>query len=158
MAGDEAEAEFRTGLHPIVFVGALTMAGLVALATLLVIRNNDLAPTTNLLVALGGGLLALSAVLPTAMRWRRGTFRATPTGFAGRVGWWRPQVFEWPWSTLADVDFDQTWLGSRLGYGTVRLLTREQAVECFSHVANAPALVAVLRRRLGGRPTQRAAR
>lgn len=158
MAEGNAGAEFQTGLHPVVFVGASSMAALVGLATWMVVRNNDFPPATNARVIIVGGLLVLLSIVPTCVRWARAAFRVSADGFRGQVGWLRPHVLELPWGNVADVDLDQTWLGARLGYGTIRFLTAEQAVDGFAHVAGAAELLAAVRARLDGRPRGRSAR
>ena len=158
MTGSNASDKFQTGLHPVVFVGAVTMAALVGLATMFVVRNNDLAPSTTAGVIVGGGLLMVLSVLPTAVRWARATFAVEADRFSGRVGWLRPHALDLPWEGVADADLDQTWLGQRFGYGTIRLLTTDQVVDGFSHVARAPELLHAVRARLGMRSRSRAAR
>ena len=158
MAGDEAGGRFQTGLHPIVFVGAVTMAGLVGLATMFVVENNDLTAATNAMVIVGGIVLAAVSILPTVVRWGWAVFAMSEQGVHGRVGWLRPNVMDLSWPAVADVDLDQTWLGARMGYGTVRFLTTDQTVEGFAHVAHAPELVSLVRERIAARGRVRSSR
>src|SRR5262245_65976036 len=54
---------FRTGLHPMAFTGAVTLALFVALVVILLIRHNDLPPRTEIQIVLVGlGVEVLGAV------------------------------------------------------------------------------------------------
>lgn len=150
-----APAEFRTGLHPVVFVGASTMAAFVAVATMFVVRNNDLTLGTSVEVALVGGALTLASIVPTLVRWMGARFVVGDRGVSGRVGWLRPHVVDLTWDDIEDVDLEQTAIGRALGYGTVKLLTAAGIVDGFVHVAHAPGLVSAVRDRLRARGRSR---
>src|SRR5262249_57702451 len=61
---------FRTGLHPMAFAGALSLALFVALVVLLLIRHNDLPPATEAQIVVVGALGALVGSGPALLRWR----------------------------------------------------------------------------------------
>src|SRR5262249_39741437 len=61
---------FRTGLHPMAFTGALTLALFVALVVMLLIRHNELPPPTEIQIALVGLAVAVIGAIPSFLRWR----------------------------------------------------------------------------------------
>jgi membrane protein YdbS with pleckstrin-like domain len=155
-AGEES-VRFRTRLHPIAFSGAVGLAAFIALATGLVIRNNELPPPTQLRIALVGGLLAVAALVPATVRWRTAEFVLTTHRLRLQVRSLRLHRVELPLHEVAAVEVSASWLGSRLGYGALHVGGASGVVETFAPLARVrefrEAIVSLTQRLRGaGRP------
>src|SRR4029453_12052366 len=84
----EERVLFRTGLHPMAFSGAVTLALFVGLGGVLLLRPNALPPATQLRIALAGLAFALVGALPSLLRWRN-----TELAVTERRGLWRAGGF-----------------------------------------------------------------
>lgn len=68
---DQARAPLGTRPHPIYFAGAAGWVAFVALVVLLLVRHNELAPSTNWAIGGAGVLVAIMGVIGPVTRWRR---------------------------------------------------------------------------------------
>ena len=131
---------FRTRLHPVMFAGAIGLAGAFALVGALIIRHNDLARETNRQVAAVAAGLVVAAVAPAALRWRTADFAVTDRRVVLRPGIRRGHTVELSGAEMDDVDIDQTAVARLFGYGTLHVSGSGGGAQSFSHVAHVHAL------------------
>ena len=83
---DGSEARIRTHPHPIHFAGAASWIAFVVLVATLLIRHNELAPSTNWAIVGWAVLAALSGLVGPATRWARTWVEIDSPGGALHVG------------------------------------------------------------------------
>jgi len=117
-----ASPAVRARPHPIYFAGTAGWVLFVALATLLVIHNNDLRPATNW-EAVGWGLLAaVSGVVGPVLRWLRTSIELDDTAARCTTGLVWQSTIEVPLDGVREMAIDQSYLGQQLGYGSLRIV------------------------------------
>jgi hypothetical protein len=131
---------FRTGLHPMNFGGALSLALFVALVVVLLIRHNDLPRATEVQIALVGTLVAAQAFVRGLLRWRHTAFLLTERRLLVRSGTYRQHMLALP---LAPGVIEQEGgITSRvLDHGTVTVTGPDGQPASVAHVARARELV-----------------
>jgi uncharacterized membrane protein YdbT with pleckstrin-like domain len=108
--------------HPIYFAGAAGWVAFVALATVLVIRHNELKPATNWTVAGWGALAAISGVVGPVLRWLRTSVELDAAGARCTTGIvWRSSL-DVPLEDVREMSIDQSYVARRLGYGHLRIV------------------------------------
>ena len=140
----EERVLFRTGLHPMAFSGAVTLALFVALVVALLIRHNDLPPRTELQIALAGAALAVLGALPSALRWRNTELAVTDRRLVVSAGGLRRRRLAVPLSPAA-VEQEAGLTGGVLDHGTVMIAGPGGLSSSVGHVARARELVEVAR-------------
>jgi len=147
LAADEKVA-YTTRLHPVVFGGALELAVVVGGIVTLLIRHNDLPPSTVRQLCIGGLSLILLGALPTFVRWRTSEFVVTNRRVMLKMGLISVHTVELLLPKIEAIGVDQGFAGRLLGYGTLRITGTGGTVETFPQVAEPLALRdAVLRAR-----------
>jgi hypothetical protein len=150
--GPDERVVFRTRLHPVVLAGAASFAAFILLATALVIRHNELSPSTNLRVAMGGTALAIVSLLPAWLRWQASELAVTTGRLVVRVGLRTRHVLELPLIHVRTADVEQRGSGRMLGHGIVTVRSVDGGVERVPNVARATELRdAILRQLAAGR-------
>jgi len=152
--GGEGSVRFRTRLHPVSFTGGLGVAAFVTLATTLIIRNNELPPSTELRVGVVGAALALSALIPSWIRWRTGEFSVDGQQLRLQIRFLRWHRMELPLREVAAIEVSQSWLGRQLDYGTVHVAGPDGVVDSFAPVAHPTGLRDGVAAALPGRRTR----
>ena len=135
---------FRTGLHPMAFAGALSLALFVALVVVLLIRHNDLPPATEAQIVVAGVLVALLGSVPALLRWRHTTLVVTDRRLLVRSGTYRPYILATPLAP-GIVEQESGVTGRMLDHGTVTVMGTDGQVTGVAHVARARELVEVAR-------------
>lgn len=135
---------FRTGLHPLAFSGAATLALFVALVVGLLIRHNDLPPRTDLQIALVGGLVAALGAIPSTLRWRHTALAVTDRRLVVSAGGLRRRALSVPLGP-AMVEHDAGMTGRLFDHGTVTVAAPDGRASSIGHVARARELVEVAR-------------
>ncbi len=135
---------FRTGLHPMAFSGAASLAAFVALVVILLIRHNELPPRTELEIVLAGVGVALLGVLPSLLRWRNTELVVTDRRLLATAGSLRRRRLTVPLSP-ATAEQEAGLTGGALDHGTVTITGPEGRGSSISHVARARELVEVAR-------------
>lgn len=130
----------RTGLHPMAFSGAATLAGFIALVVTLLIRHNDLPLATDLQIALVGGLVALLGALPAIMRWAGTDIVLTDRRVLANAGGMRRRRIA---ASLdrAVIEQEGGLTGRLLNHGTLTVATADGSANSIGHVARARDLV-----------------
>ena len=131
---------FRTGLHPMTFSGAVSMALFVALVVVLLIRHNDLPQATEVEIAVVGALVAALGFVPGLLRWRRTAFLVTERRLLVTSGTFRRHGTT---ASLAPNVIEQEGgaTGRMLDHGTVTVVGDDGEPLGVSHVARARELV-----------------
>ena len=135
---------FRTGLHPMAFGGALSLALFVALVVVLLIRHNDLPAATEVQIALVGGLVAALGFLPSLLRWWHTAFLLTERRLLVRMGTYRQHTLVSPLAPGV-VEQEAGITGRMLDHGTVLVTGPDGQATGVAHVARARELVEVTR-------------
>src|SRR5262245_23249663 len=140
----EERVLFRTGLHPMAFSGAITLALFVALVVMLLIRHNDLPAATEVRIALAGlGVAALGA-LPSFLRWRNTELAVTDRRMLVSAGGFRRRRMAVALGPAA-VEQEGGLTGGVLDHGTVTIAAPDGRASSIGHVARARELVEVAR-------------
>ena len=137
-------AMFRTGLHPMAFAGALSLALFVALVVVLLIRHNDLPPATEAQIVVIGALVALLGSVPALLRWRRTALFVTDRRLLVRSGTYRQHMLATPLAP-GIVEQESGATGRMLDHGTVTVVGPDGQMIGVAHVARARELVEVAR-------------
>ncbi len=135
---------FRTGLHPMGFAGAATLALFVGLVVALLIRHNDLPARTDLQIALVGILVAALGALPSILRWRNTALAVTDRRVLVTAGSLRRREMAVPLGP-AVIEQEAGLTGRMFDHGTVTVASPEGAASSVGHVARARELVEVAR-------------
>jgi membrane protein YdbS with pleckstrin-like domain len=135
---------FRTGLHPMAFAGALSLALFVALVVTLLIRHNDLPPSTEAQIVVAGVLVALLGSVPALLRWRHTAFLVTERRLLVRSGTYRQHTLVTPLAPQI-VEQESGATGRMLDHGTVTVMGPDGQVSGVAHVARARELVEMVR-------------
>jgi membrane protein YdbS with pleckstrin-like domain len=135
---------FRTGLHPMAFAGALSLALFVALVVLLLIRHNDLPPATEAQIVVVGVLVALVGSVPALLRWRHTALVVTDRRVLVRSGTYWQHVLATPLAP-GIVEQESGTTGRLLDHGTVTVMGPDGQVIGVAHVARARELVEMAR-------------
>ena len=126
------------------------------LAAGLVIRHNELSPSANLQVALGGAVLAVMSLLPAWLRWRASELAVTTRRLVVRLGLRTRHAVELPLAEVEAVIVEQKASGRLLGHATVAVRSADATVERVPHVPRATELRdAILRQLPAGRGRNR---
>jgi membrane protein YdbS with pleckstrin-like domain len=157
MASDE-RVLFRTGYHPAVFSGSVTLALTVAGIVALIVRRNDLPTPVVLQLWLAGTVVVLVGALPAAWRWWTSEFVVTGERVAVRTGPLVRGALDVPLARLEAIEVEQGWLGRRFGFGTLGIVGTDGSSRAYVRVAHPEALreavlraaPPVVRRRSGG--------
>lgn len=152
----EERVLFRTGLHPMAFSGAVTLALFVALVVALLIRHNELPPRTELQIVLAGAAVAVLGVLPSALRWRNTELAVTDRRMVVSAGGLRRRRLAVPLSPAA-VEQEAGLTGGVLDHGTVVVTAPDGRSSSVGHVARARELVEVARAQARRNPRRGAA-
>jgi membrane protein YdbS with pleckstrin-like domain len=150
MASVESQLEpgervlFQTGLHPLAFSGAATLAVFVTLIVALLIRHNDLPAQTELQIALVGAAVAVLGALPSALRWRNTALAVTDRRVLMNGGGLRRRHLTVPLGPAA-VEQESGLTGSLFDHGTVTISGPDGRSSSVGHVARARELVEVAR-------------
>ena len=137
-------AMFRTGLHPMAFAGALSLALFVALVVVLLIRHNDLPPATEAQIVVVGALVALLGLVPALLRWRHTALFVTDRRLLVRSGTYRQHMLATPLAP-GIVEQESGATGRMLDHGTVTVVGPDGQMIGVAHVARARELVEVAR-------------
>jgi len=137
-------AMFRTGLHPMAFAGALSLALFVALVVVLLIRHNDLPPATEAQIVVVGALVALLGSVPALLRWRHTALFVTDRRLLVRSGTYRQHMLATPLAP-GIVEQESGATGRMLDHGTVTVVGPDGQMIGVAHVARARELVEVAR-------------
>jgi len=140
----EERVLFRTGLHPLAFTGAVTLALFVALVVALLIGHNDLPPRTELQIALAGAAVAVLGALPSALRWRNTALAVTDHRLLVSTGALRPRRLGIPLGPAA-IDQEAGLTGGLFDHGTIVISAPDGYTSSIGHVARARELVNVAR-------------
>ena len=135
---------FRTGLHPMAFAGALSLALFVALVVVLLIRHNDLPPATEAQIVVVGALVALLGSVPALLRWRHTALFVTDRRLLVRSGTYRQHMLATPLAP-GIVEQESGATGRMLDHGTVTVVGPDGQMIGVAHVARARELVEVAR-------------
>jgi membrane protein YdbS with pleckstrin-like domain len=135
---------FRTGLHPMAFAGALSLALFVALVVVLLIRHNDLPPATEAQIVVVGVLVALLGSVPALLRWRHTALFVTDRRLLVRSGTYRQHMLATPLAP-GIIEQESGATGRMLDHGTVTVVGPDGQVIGVAHVARARELVEVAR-------------
>ena len=135
---------FRTGLHPMAFGGALSLALFVTLVVALLIRHNDLPPATEAQIVVAGVLVALLGSLPALLRWQHTALLVTERRLLVRAGTYRPHTLVAPLAP-GIVEQEGGVTGRMLDHGTVTVMGPDGQVTGVAHVARARELVEMAR-------------
>jgi membrane protein YdbS with pleckstrin-like domain len=133
---------FRTGLHPMAFAGALSLALFVALVVVLLIRHNDLPPVTEAQIVVVGVLVAVLGSVPALLRWRRTALFVTDRRLLVRSGTYRQHLLATPLAP-GIVEQESGTTGRMLDHGTVTVVGPDGQMIGVAHVARARELVEV---------------
>src|SRR5262249_7170667 len=87
---------FRTGLHPMAFAGALSLALFVAVLVLRVIGPSDLPQAPEAQIGVVGALVALGGSVPALLRWRHTVLLVTDRRVLVRSGTYRQHMLATP--------------------------------------------------------------
>ena len=140
----EERVMFRTGLHPMAFAGALSLALFVALVVVLLIRHNDLPPATEAQIVVVGALVALLGSVPALLRWRHTALFVTDRRLLVRSGTYRQHMLATPLAP-GIVEQESGATGRMLDHGTVTVVGPDGQMIGVAHVARARELVEVAR-------------
>src|SRR5262249_4024648 len=135
---------FGTGLHPMAFAGALSLALFVALVVALLIRHNDLPAATEAQIVVVGVLVALLGSVPALLRWWHTALLVTDRRRVVRSGTYRQHRLATPLAP-GIVEQESSATGRLLDHGTVTVMAAEGQVIGVAHVARARELVEVVR-------------
>ena len=135
---------FRTGLHPMAFGGALSLALFVTLVVALLIRHNDLPPATEAQIVVAGVLVALLGSLPALLRWQHTALLVTERRLLVRSGTYRQHTLVSPLAPGV-VEQEGGVTGRMLDHGTVTVMGPDGQVTGVAHVARARELVEMAR-------------
>jgi membrane protein YdbS with pleckstrin-like domain len=152
----EERVLFRTGLHPMAFSGAVTLALFVGLVVVLLIRHNDLPAATELRIALAGLAVALVGALPSLLRWRNTELAVTERRVLVSAGGFRRRHLAVPVAPAA-VEQEGGLTGGVLDHGTVTVAAPDGRASSIGHVARARELVEVARAQARRSPRRGAA-
>ena len=150
MHGAQAQLEpgeqvlFQTRQHPMAFSGAAGMALCIALAVILLIRHNDLPLSTEVQIAVVGGLLALASALPAILRWRHTALVLTERRLLVSAGGLRRHEMAIPLGP-AVLEQEAGLSGKLLDHGTVLMTAPDGQLSSVAHVARARELVELAR-------------
>jgi membrane protein YdbS with pleckstrin-like domain len=145
---------FRTGLHPMAFTGALTLALFVALVVMLLIRHNDLPRPTEIQIALVGLAVAAIGAIPSLLRWRNTELAVTEHRVLVSAGGFRRRRLAVPLAPAA-IEQEGGLTGGMLDHGTVTVATPDGRASSIGHVARARELVEVARAQARRPPRRR---
>src|SRR5262245_25361779 len=84
--GPDERVVFKTRLHPVIFIGAISFAAFAPLAPALIIRHNELPSDTNRMMALVGAAVAVISLVPPLARWYTSEFAVTNRRVLVKVG------------------------------------------------------------------------
>ena len=135
---------FQTRQHPMAFSGAAGMALCIALAVILLIRHNDLPLSTEVQIAVVGGLLALASALPAMLRWRHTALVLTERRLLVSAGGLRRHEMAIPLGP-AVLEQEAGLSGKLLDHGTVLMTAPDGQLSSVAHVARARELVELAR-------------
>ena len=156
LLASEERVLFRTRLHPVVYAGAASFSGFVALVVTLLIRHNDLAAATDVRIAVVGTVLAAASLVPTALRRWRSAFLVTDRRVLISGGLLVARTLEGP---LTDLEVATGRWGRLLGYGTVVIVGSDGSVTTLARVARSAEMVeaarAQARRPVSGRRSEK---
>jgi hypothetical protein len=131
---------YRTRLHPVVLFGGLSTAAFIVLVASLLIRHNQLPPSTEAQIALAGVVLTVMALVRPILRWQRTAFVVTDHRVLIQAGAFRPATLDVPLDRPNVLSAD----GGR-AYGTLTVAASDGRGWRFSHVAAADKLAAAAR-------------
>jgi membrane protein YdbS with pleckstrin-like domain len=140
----EERVLFRTGLHPMAFTGALTLALFVALVVTLLIRHNELPQRTEVQLVLAGLGVAVIGAIPSLLRWRNTELAVTERRVLVSAGGFRRRRLAVPLAP-ATVEQEAGLTGGMLDHGTVTVAAPDGRASSIGHVARARELVEVAR-------------
>jgi hypothetical protein len=135
---------FRTGLHPMAFAGAVSLALFVALVVGLLIRHNDLPAATEAQIALAGGLVVALGFIPSVLRWRHTALVLTEHRLLVLTGTYREHTLASPLAA-GIVEQEGGITGRMLDHGTVTVTAPDGQATGVAHVARARELVEAAR-------------
>jgi len=140
----EERVLFRTGLHPMAFTGAVTLALFVALVVILLIRHNDLPSRTEIQIVLVGLGVAVIGAIPSVLRWRNTELAVTERRVLVSAGGFRRRRLAVPLAPAA-VEQEGGLTGGALDHGTVTVAAPDGRASSIGHVARARELVEIAR-------------
>jgi membrane protein YdbS with pleckstrin-like domain len=152
----EEQVLFRTGLHPMAFSGAVTLALFVALVVMLLIRHNDLPRLTEIRIALAGIAVAAIGAVPSLLRWRNTELAVTGRRVLVSAGGFRRRRLAVPLAPAA-VEQEGGLTGGVLDHGTVTVAAPDGTASSIGHVARARDLVEFARAQARRNPRRGAA-
>ncbi len=149
-----APAHVRARPHPIYFAGTAGWVAFVAVATALVIHNNDLASSTDWAVVGWGVLAAAAGVVGPVVRWSRTSIDVDTATARCTTGILRRTLVEISLDQARELTVEQNFVGRRLGYGRLRVVDAAGIAHVLPPVGDVAALrnaVAQRSRRAGSR-------
>ena len=142
-----AAAFVRVRPHPIYFAGTAGWVAFVAMATALVIRNNNLSPASDWQAVGWGALAAVAGIVGPVVRWLMTSIELDATGARCRTGIvWRSSV-DVALDDARELSIEQSYLGRRLGYGHPRIVDGAGTTHVLPPVGNVAAWQAAMSRR-----------
>jgi membrane protein YdbS with pleckstrin-like domain len=133
---------FRTGLHPLAFSGAVSLAVFVALVVALLIAHNDLPTRIELQIALVGAAVAVLGSIPSALRWRNTRLEVTDRRLLIHSGGMRRRQLAIPLAPGV-IEYDASMTSRLFDHGTVTVAGPGGHVSSIGHVSQAHELVTV---------------
>jgi uncharacterized membrane protein YdbT with pleckstrin-like domain len=144
----------RSRPHPIYFAGTAGWVAFAALATVLVVRHNDLPASTNWAVVGWGVLAAASGIIGPVLRWRATWVEVDATRVRYTTGILRPSTVELDARRARAMEVEQGMVGRWFGYGRLRLVDgpgTTHVLPALGHVEGLRAVVAQHNRRAQAR-------